>query len=279
MSAERVGSFALLAYPADFRAVRGEEMLGTLLDAGEDSAAAFVRGCGSLLVGGLRERARSSVQIGTRRLVEDAFCLAAVLWSVYWLTSEAYRQTLAFPTWTLALAAAVPVFALRGRDRLGGVCGVTLAGYFLLRGYGVGHLPGQLVSIGHPSQVFLLDRWLGPLVCFAVMIVRPRVRDQRTRRLAWLIPIAALGVFWPPAVVLLVLIGAPLLGIVLLPINPRLAIASAMIWIDIAASSTLGHVRLGLVTFPVLLLTILLADARVRATRSRMVHASDRSQG
>lgn len=278
MNAERIGSLALRTYPSEFRAVRGEEMLGTLLDAGEDSTAAFVKGCGSLLIGGLAERARSSVQVGTRRLVEDGFCLAAVLWSVYWLTSQAYWQTIEFPTWTLALAAAVPVFALWGRDRLAGLCGMALASYFLLRGYDVGHLPGQLVAIGHPSQVFLLDRWLGPLVCFAAMVLKPRIRDNSTRRMAWLIPVAVIGVLWPPAVALLVLIGAPLLGIVLLPIDPRLAIASALVWIDVAAASTLGHVRLGLVTFPVLLLTILIADTRVRAVRRKTFPASRRNQ-
>ena len=279
MNAERIGSLALRAYPSDFRSVRGEEVLGTLLDAGEDSTGAFVRGCGSLLVAGLRERARSSLQVGTRRLVEDAFCLAAVLWSVYWLTSEAYRQTIEFPTWTLVLAAAVPVFALRGRDRLAGLCGLALAGYFLLRGYGVARLPGELVSIGHPNHVFLLDRWLGPLVCFAVMVLKPRTRTSGTRRMAWIIPIAVLGVLWPPAVALLIIIGSPLLAIVLLPINPRLAIAATLVWIDVAAASTLGHVRLGLVTFPVLLLTVLIADARVRALRSSTFHASGRNQG
>ncbi len=56
MSRERIGMLVLLAYPRAARLGRGPEMLGMLLDAGGTSKAAFVRECGSLLIGGLRER-------------------------------------------------------------------------------------------------------------------------------------------------------------------------------------------------------------------------------
>lgn len=57
MTRERIGSLVLRAYPAEARRARGPEMLSMLLDAGATSSAAFARECGSLVVGGFRERA------------------------------------------------------------------------------------------------------------------------------------------------------------------------------------------------------------------------------
>lgn len=48
----------------------------------------------------------------------------------------------------------------------------------------------------------------------------------------------------------------------MLAVDPRLAIASAVLWADIAAASTLGHTRLGLLTLPLVLLAMLLPVAR-----------------
>lgn len=57
MSRERIGALALRAYPPAIRQTRGLEMLSALLDAGGTSNAAFAWECGSLVVGGVRERA------------------------------------------------------------------------------------------------------------------------------------------------------------------------------------------------------------------------------
>lgn len=63
MSRERIGALILHAYRAEARLARGPEMLSMLLDAGGTSRVAFARECGSLVAGGLRERAA----IGVRR--------------------------------------------------------------------------------------------------------------------------------------------------------------------------------------------------------------------
>jgi hypothetical protein len=63
VSRERIGALVLRAYLCETRLSRGPEMLGMLLDAGERSRGAFARECGSLVVGGLRER----TAIGVRR--------------------------------------------------------------------------------------------------------------------------------------------------------------------------------------------------------------------
>ncbi len=57
MRRERIGAIVLRAYPPAVRLARGPEMLSMLLDAGAQSRLAFARECGSLIVGGLRERA------------------------------------------------------------------------------------------------------------------------------------------------------------------------------------------------------------------------------
>ena len=73
MIRERIGQAALRAYPPAVRQTRGLEMLGMLLDAGEQSSRAFVRESGSLVLGGLRERRAITARAGTppvdRRLV------------------------------------------------------------------------------------------------------------------------------------------------------------------------------------------------------------------
>jgi hypothetical protein len=284
---QRVGSLALRAYPPGFRSARGEEMLGTLLDAGDDSTGAFVRGFASLVVGGLRERVRENARIGAGRLIADAFCLAGVLWSL--MSFLSWRPTpLGYAQfWSLAtvvLLAAVLVFALMGRDRLGGLCGVVLAGHIGVRAFG--HPGPQFFEIE-----FFLDYWLGPLVCFTVMVLRPRIRPRDPRKLLRLIPGAMVAAFFliphlggvaratPESSLFVIpglalelglLLGMPILGIFLLPIDPRVAITSAVFWADLAVSRTLGHERLGLVTLPAVLLAVLLTVARQDVVVRRM---------
>jgi hypothetical protein len=277
MRYQRLGSLALNAYPPSVRTVRGEEMLGTLLDAGEDSTGAFISGCASLVVGGLRERARENARIGARRLIADGFCQGAVLMGFYTLLAGIQERETPVPhgyihgwlVWKLVVVAAVLVFALLGRDRLAGLCGVGFAGYMLIHAYGLpaSDAPGALV----------LYRWGIALVCFAVMVLKPRIRAYGQRKLLWLIAGATVAVvsLMPQlavAVAFVLLLGLPLLGMFLLPVDPRLAIASALLWADLFASATRGfhgHVRIGLVTIPVLLLTMLIVIARGKALAGR----------
>jgi hypothetical protein len=140
----RIGSLVLRAYPREIRAARGEEMLGTLLDAREDSEWAFIRGCGSLVLGGWRERSRESARTGPVRLVADGFCQAALLWSLWrllaWhLPHRGYPIT--WPLLTEILLIAVVFCALIGRDRIAGICGLVAAGHAALQ-------PGSFAGAG-----------------------------------------------------------------------------------------------------------------------------------
>ncbi len=80
MIRERIGQAALRAYPPAVRQTRGLEMLGMLLDAGEQSNRAFVRESGSLVLGGLRERGAITARAGIRRLIADSCCQAVLIW-------------------------------------------------------------------------------------------------------------------------------------------------------------------------------------------------------
>lgn len=75
MIRERIGAFVLRAYPPSARRARGPEMLSMLLDAGEPSRLEFTRECGSLVIGGLRERAHS----GGARLLAAAGMIVTAL--------------------------------------------------------------------------------------------------------------------------------------------------------------------------------------------------------
>jgi hypothetical protein len=265
MSYGWIGALVLRAYPADFRSARGEEMLGTLLDAREDSGRAFVRGLVSLLIRGLRARARVNAQVGAPRLIADGFCLAGVLRALAMLTDEYHGFGGAWPAWTLVVLFGVPVFAVLGRDRLGGLCGLIVAGYFLTHLMALIDPPHDLQLIGHPDILpWSVDRWAGPCVCFVVMLLKPRKRPRDARRAALLIPIVVLFLMPELATGVILLIALPVVGIIMLPVDPRLAIASAVLWAGLFASATANHVRLGLVTLPIVLLAMLLAVAQVR---------------
>jgi hypothetical protein len=126
------------------------------------------------------------------------------------------------------------------------------------------------------------------------MVVKPRVRSHDPRKLLWLIPGAMVAVLFliphlggaartsPESLLfqilqlvvgVLLMVGMPLLGIFLLPVDPRLAIASAVLGADLFADGTTGqggHVHIGLVTLPILLLAVLLTVARQKAVNRRI---------
>ena len=64
-------------YPSDIRDSRGKEILGTLLDAGDASLAAFVRQLASLMVGGLVVRSRQALAEPPGKLAARTICWAA----------------------------------------------------------------------------------------------------------------------------------------------------------------------------------------------------------
>jgi len=93
---ERVYRAALRAYPAGYRAERGEEVLGTLLEVSRDRRMPDLREVGSLVANGLRQTVRSAP------------------WGAYRASAPWAAQALAL------LTAAVAILGVMREDRLAG---------------------------------------------------------------------------------------------------------------------------------------------------------------
>jgi hypothetical protein len=225
MIRERLAAVALLAYPPPTRAARGEEMAGTLLDAGAGSRRRLARELAGLVRAGLRARGEETARAG--RLVGDGVCLAgAWVMTLDLATLLAWRERgfdgplLGWPS--IALLAAALALALVGFDRLAGAAALAWTGF---------RLPA--LSHLHPVLLGLVPEIL-PALCFAVLVLAPRRRAPAPRRLGWLIvPVwlaLALGPHNPLLVagVALGAIAAVALALASLPVDPRLAIAGAL---------------------------------------------------
>jgi hypothetical protein len=232
---ERIGRTALRAYPPESRASRGDEMLGTLLDAGQGSVATFCRESGSLVLAGLRERAVITANVGTRRLIADG-CGQAISVLIVWLlrngvlaeirysAAASARSTVALVVLGVLLACTVV-----GYDRLAGVCGFVLTvGLLLLADP---HAPLRTRSVS-------LAITLVPIICFAVMALVPRVSRPDPRRLLWLAPVAAVAAILPSSQAggLAFLAVISLAALVRLPADPRLAFACGLAWTALGLS-------------------------------------------
>jgi CTP:molybdopterin cytidylyltransferase MocA len=241
---ERVGRAALRAYQPESRAARGEEVLGTLLDASEHSPAGFGRETGSLLLAGLRERAALTASVGSRRLIADA-CPQAIAILILWLLrngllAEIENSTLsARSVVALIVLGVLLVCAVVGYDRIAGVGGFVLAVGVVL--FADPHAPLRTRSV-------TLAITLVPIVCFAVMALAPRVRPRDPRRLLWLAPAAALAAIVPSSYSggLAFLAVISLAALVRLPTDPRLALACGLAWAtlgltDITVALSLEH--------------------------------------
>ncbi|HEY2201325.1 MAG TPA: hypothetical protein VGH56_05525 [Solirubrobacteraceae bacterium] len=129
MIRERIGQAALRAYPPMMCRTRGPEMLGMLLDAGEQSRWALVRESGSLVVGGLRERAAITARAGTRRLMADSCCQAVIIILTLALISTLNQEVIAGPSQQLLIQGvalvAILVCALIGYERVAAVGGLA----------------------------------------------------------------------------------------------------------------------------------------------------------
>jgi len=215
MIRERIGQAALRAYPPAVRQARGLEMLGMLLDAGEQSNLALVRESGSLVLGGLRERRSLTARAGRRRLVADACCQAVIIFLMLWLVSALNTQQLLVQEVVLA---GILACALIGYERI-----AALGGLAALIAFG---------PLGQHSQLVELARVLVPIACLLVMVRAPQRRPRDPRQLLWLLPVCAFAALHDHAYVGLpeVLAVMSAGGLLRLFHDPRLAIACSLVW-------------------------------------------------
>jgi hypothetical protein len=225
---ERIGQAALRAYPPAVRQTRGLEMLGMLLDAGEQSGWAFARESGSLVRGGLRERGAITARVGTRRLLADSCGRAVLIFLMLWLISALNTEGSAGPSQQLlvqeVVLAAILACALIGYERIAAV-----GGFAALIAYG---------PLGPHVQLVWLARLLVPIGCLLVMARAPRKRPRDPRRLLWLLPIGALAALQPhvhvglPEALAVMSVG----GLLRLFHDQRLAIACSLVWITLLST-------------------------------------------
>jgi hypothetical protein len=220
-----------LAFPAADWNRLGAEMTDTLLDASAGSHRRYARELGGLVRLGVRTRTARAAAAGTRRLVTDGICLAAVWLLALDLSTLLVQRArglhdplLAWPS--LALLAATLVVALLGADRLAAAGALAWTG---------SRLPALLDA--NPGLAGVAPEVL-PVVCFVVLALASRRRSLDPRRLAWLaVPAVLVATLGPPPVdqnpLLKLYVGVAVIALVvyalaLLPADPRPAIAGAV---------------------------------------------------
>jgi hypothetical protein len=174
----------LFTYPTDYRAAHGEEILSTLLEAARPTQRwPSWRESTSLLLGGLRLRARQAAKQSPTRLWTDGLHLGVLL---IVLVNLGHALQMQFPLW-IALVAVGALAVLRGWGRTA-LAATAIAGLAVARPLlpQVG-LPWWLPGYGDWSAV---GRYVWPAVVLAVL-AWPGVARLRPRSWWWLLLPAA----------------------------------------------------------------------------------------
>jgi hypothetical protein len=223
-----IGRTVVRLYPTDIRESAGNELVGTLLDASDESRSAYVRQLISLVRSGLLARARSELRQPLARIAAGTLCCVAVM-TVMYESVEGIGITLRWGgTWggsteTLLYSYIIPalilvLFTLR-RNRITGILGLAWLAIFL-------HQHPLL-----PLSVFLETIPL-QAAGFALLAIKPRERLPAGRFL------------WPVPAIVWLLYQVTLLGqlsgvgrttpilaaLLLLPWAPSLALGTAITW-------------------------------------------------
>jgi hypothetical protein len=217
----------LVTYPSAYRRAHGEEILGTLLEAARPGQhLPAPREAASLLLGGLRTRARQAATQSPRRLWTDGLQLGVLL---IVLVNLGHALQSPFPLW-IALVALGALAVLRGWTRTALIAAAVTALAAARPLLPQASLPWWLPGYGDWSMV---ARYAVPAAVLAVL-AWPRMGRPRARSRWWLLlPAAAAlpleGQAWALAqaglevglllVVLVVAVGA---------LDPRPAIGAAV---------------------------------------------------
>ena len=227
MIRERIGQAAVRTYPPAVRQTRGLEMLGMMLDAAEQSNGALLRETGSLVRGGLRERRAITARAGTRRLLADSCCQAALIWLTLWIISAANTEVIAGPSRQLIVQQVI----------LASMLGCALIGFERIAAIGALAAMAVYLPVGLYTQQLPPATVLVPIACLLVMLRAPRKRPRDPRRLLWVLPVSVLAAICAYAHVslpeALAVISAA--GLLRLFHDPRLAIACSLVWIAVLA--------------------------------------------
>lgn len=183
----------LLAYPPQVRAARAEEILTTLAESGGDRRLPSAREAWSLLVEGVRARARLAAAEGPGRIWADGLQLGVLLLTFANL-GVLLRQARWYLAWTVLLGATV-VAILRARPRVALVL-AAVAALAAARPLLPMRLPQGLFGLapgyGDWSTV---ARHLAPVLLLALLSLPVLRRHLRARAWWWLlVPVAQVAV-------------------------------------------------------------------------------------
>lgn len=251
MTRRWIGRTAVRLYPADVRAAHGDELVGTMLDAGDYSAFAFVRQLVSLIVAGLLARSRDVLSQPPGQLASDMVRWAAVIVIGRGLADDVAAVVGGLPIhWArapttiwiayLGPALVLALFIAR-RDRATGIVGLLWS----------------LVTYSHlPAASWIYGPAL-PIVGCGLMTIAPRRAPDPGRSLI-LVPLLAWAVFrwtldasdysgvgyllWHSGVGYLLPVVAAALFVT---VKPALALATALSWSLLGASYLTSHAPRG----------------------------------
>ncbi len=196
MIREQIARAAVRAYPQAFRTATDQELVATLLEAGDRSAFSFLRELVSLVMAGVVGRSRRDASRPLRWLAADAVKWASIVSVVWWLFEMLDQgDYVVWPSSASSLwmdlfdPALVLACFTAGRERIAGSLGLVWLGFRLDQSPWIGHL----AFLHFPSEKWGLLQMVLPLVGFAVMMLSPR-RGLSKERTLWLLllPVFAL---------------------------------------------------------------------------------------
>jgi hypothetical protein len=232
MMRDRLAQAGLRCYPPATRTARGAEMLDTLLEASGDRHGVLVWNVMSLVAAGLGERARASARVSAVRTIAEAAKLASILYACLWLTAvlvglierRGSHHENAVSLYVVGLL--IILFAWsQGRQRLAGViglaCTVAVALVFTRR-------PDLALPVSMVQPIV-------PAFGYLVMVIAPTRERPSTVAVGAVAALVVVSVVVPGTNAsafgqLIVLAAASIAGLALFPVQPRLAIAAAIIW-------------------------------------------------
>jgi len=230
MTRNWIGRTAVRLYPADVRAAHGDELVGTMLDAGDYSLFAFVRQLVSLIVAGLLARSRDVLSQPLGQLASDTVRWAAVITIGRELAARAVVPlgggSISSQPATIWIAYLGPALVLAlfisRRDRATGIVGLA---WCLIAATTDPRIP-----MSHWIDTLAL-----PIIGSALMTIAPRRSPDPGRALV-LVPLLAWAFYiWTelgwhydaryPLLLLPVLVAA-----VFVTVKPALVLATALTW-------------------------------------------------
>jgi len=272
----RLARASLRCYPPATRTSRGAEMLDTLLEASDDRHGLFLWNVVSLVAAGLGERARASARLSAGRTIVEAAKLASVLYACLWLTAGSallierggWHHEGVVSSYMFGLLIVLLAWSL-GRQRLAGVIGLACTVAVALV---VTRRPDLLLPVSIVQPIV-------PAFGYLIMTIAPTRERPSAVAVGALAALVAVSLVVPGADTtgfgqLIVLATASIAGLAVFAVQPRLAIAVAIIWtaigIELIASGGTQHApwTLLVATAPAVLVA---AAARACVIRRRAI--------